>query len=144
MLLDALKEADLVIGSRTLGACEPGALTLPQRLGNQLASRLMHFLWRQPVTDLGPFRAICFQALQQLDMRDQQFGWTVEMQVKAIQVGLDVTEVSVSCAARIGCSKISGTVRGVIGAAHGIFTTIFKLWWREKRQHMRRDFIQID
>ena len=133
-LLDAhCLDAELVIGSRTLGRQEVGALTPPQRVGNWLASRLIRVLWRHPITDLGPFRAIDFAALQRLEMQDRRFGWTVEMQVKAIQRGLRVEEVPVSTRKRIGRSKISGTVSGVIGAALGIFGTIFRLWAEGRR-----------
>ena len=125
--------ADLVIGSRVLGRRESGALTVPQRFGNWLAARTIRFIWNAKVTDLGPLRAICHDALLALQMESLQFGWTVEMQVKAIQAGLAVEEVPVASLKRIGQSKISGTVRGVIGAALGIFGTIFMLRWREKR-----------
>lgn len=123
--------ADLVIGSRTLGNCEFGALSIPQALGNQLASMLMRLLWRERVTDLGPFRAISNKVLNELNMQDRQFGWTVEMQVKAFQLKKRVVEVPVTTQKRIGKSKISGTVNGVIGAAKGILGTIAKLYWRE-------------
>jgi len=133
-LLDPLlKSADLVIGSRTMGQSMRGALTLPQKFGNWLASLTIRLIWHTPITDLGPFRAICYRSLGQLQMQDQTFGWTVEMQVKAIQLGLVVAEVPVSSLQRIGQSKISGTVKGVIGAALGIFGMIFKLRRQEKR-----------
>ncbi len=123
-----LNGADLVIGSRTLGSSEKGALSIPQRFGNALASFLISKLWSANVTDLGPFRAITQQALQDLQMTDRKFGWTVEMQVRALQLDKVVTEVPVSTLRRIGKSKVSGTVRGVIGAGHGILGTIFKLY----------------
>lgn len=119
--------ADLVIGSRSLGNSHKGALTLPQKIGNSLACRLIKYFWRRRITDLGPFRAITRPALTRLDMQDMKFGWTVEMQVKAIQQGMNVVEVPVTTFRRIGHSKISGTVSGVVGAAIGIFTTIFLL-----------------
>lgn len=127
---------DMVIGSRTLGAMEKGALTLPQRFGNWLAARLIRLMWHYHVTDLGPFRAIRHEALKALDMQDKQFGWTVEMQIKAIQQGLTTAELPVDSTRRIGESKISGTLRGVIGAAQGILGTIFKL--RLARFKLRR------
>lgn len=134
LLLDEFeKGADLVVGSRVLGKQDQRALTIPQKFGNWLASVLIRFLWKHPVTDLGPFRAICFSALQKIDMQDKRFGWTVEMQVKAIQNQLSVVEVPVRTMKRIGYSKISGTIRGTIGAALGIFGTIFKLWSQEKQ-----------
>lgn len=123
-----LNGADLVIGSRTLGSSEKGALSIPQRFGNALASFLISKLWSADVTDLGPFRAVTQQALQDLQMTDRKFGWTVEMQVRALQLDKIVTEVPVSTLRRIGKSKVSGTVRGVIGAGHGILGTIFKLY----------------
>lgn len=134
-LLDAVAHgADLVIGSRALGAIEPGALTLPQRFGNWLATRLILLLWGVRFTDLGPYRAIRAEALRLLRMRSPTFGWTVEMQVKAAQLGLAFAEVPVATRRRVGRSKISGTVRGVTGAGAGILGEIFKLWWRERLQ----------
>jgi len=124
--------SDVVIGSRVSNMQEKDALTLPQRTGNILASRLIRLLWGEPVTDLGPFRAIRYSSLIWLNMQDKRYGWTVEMQVKAIQAGMLITEIPVSTLKRIGHSKISGTVKGVIGAAMGIFGTIFNLWFKQK------------
>lgn len=121
--------ADLVIGSRTLGHCERGALSLPQRYGNHLASVLIGLFWRARVSDLGPFRAITKEALRAIDMQDRQFGWTVEMQIRALQLSQTMVEIPVSTRKRVGKSKISGTVKGVIGASRGILGTIFKLYW---------------
>lgn len=130
-LIDPLFDsADLVIGSRTLGNTEKGALSIPQAFGNRLATALIRMLWKVQVTDLGPFRAISNDALQKLHMSDRRFGWTVEMQVAAIQQSIITVEVPVSTRQRIGKSKISGTVRGVFAAGHGILGTIFKLYWR--------------
>jgi glycosyltransferase involved in cell wall biosynthesis len=123
--------ADVVIGSRVTGYCEPGALTFPQQFGNWLASALIRFFWHYPVTDLGPFRAITHTALEKINMQDHEFGWTVEMQIRAIQENLNMVEVSVTTLRRVGKSKISGTVSGVIGAGRGILGTIFKLLWRQ-------------
>jgi len=131
-LLDG--RAELVIGSRALGACEPGALLPQQRFGNWLATRLMRLLWRADVTDLGPFRAITRDALATLEMCDPDFGWTVEMQVKAVQRGLRVVEVPVSYRRRVGVSKIAGTLDGTLRAGHKILFTIARLWWRERRR----------
>lgn len=132
-LLEALAAgADLVIGARGDGR-EQG-MTSAQRFGTGLASALIRLLWRAPVTDLGPFRAIRREALENINMQDRGFGWTVEMQVKALQLGLKVVEVPVDVRPRVGVSKISGTVRGVIGAALGIFGTIGRLWWRQNRR----------
>jgi len=133
-LLDELiKGADLVVGNRTAELQEYNALSPHQRFGNRLASGLIGLIWKQPVNDLGPFRAIRFSTLMRLDMQDQRFGWTVEMQVKAIQAGLSYREVPVSTLRRVGVSKISGTVRGTIGAAVGIFGKIFELYLREPK-----------
>lgn len=130
--------ADLVIGSRALGRPEPGALTLPQRFGNVLASALLRLLWRGDCTDLGPFRAIRFVALQALGMNDLDYGWTVQMQARAFKAGLRVAEVPVSYRKRVGRSKISGTVRGVIGAGTKILTTIA----RERIHRSPRPFVR--
>lgn len=124
--------ADLVIGARRAERMESGAMTLPQRFGNWLAVRCIGQLWQEEISDLGPFRAIRTVAYQSLSMQDQAFGWTVEMQVKAIQKGLVTAEVSVSCRRRRGVSKISGSVSGIVKAAHGILGTIAVLWVREK------------
>lgn len=118
---------DLAIGSRTLGTIERGALTPPQLFGNWLASSLIRLFWRQPVTDLGPFRAIRQSALQRLAMADTTFGWTVEMQVKAAMLKLKTSEYPVDSKVRIGQSKISGTVKGTILAGIGILSMIAKL-----------------
>lgn len=119
-------QADLVIGSRVLGAREPGALTPQARFGNWLACRLMYLFWGKKYTDLGPFRAIRRRALAALDMQDRNYGWTVEMQVKAVRYGLRVMEVPVSYRRRIGASKISGTLRGAVGAGTKILSIIFR------------------
>lgn len=113
----AAGRADLVIGSRTLGAIEPGSMTPPQRLGNALAAALIRWLWSRRVTDLGPFRAIRASALRRLCMDAPGFAWTVQMQVRAARCDLHCVEVPVGFARRVaGRSKISGTVRGVLGA----------------------------
>ena len=119
-------EADLVIGSRTRGRREPGAMFPQQRFGGWLACRLIHWLYRFRYTDLGPFRAIRGPALWGLEMRDPDYGWTVEMQIKALRRGLRITEVPVSYRKRIGRSKIAGTVSGTLGAGYKILTTIFR------------------
>ena len=120
------KEAVLVIGSRVLGGAEPGSLTVAQRFGNRLACSLIQLFWKVKHTDLGPFRAISRKALQQLNMQDRNFGWTVEMQVKAAQQGLKVIEVPVPYRRRIGVSKISGTIRGTVAAGTKIIWIIFR------------------
>ncbi|TNE53099.1 MAG: glycosyltransferase family 2 protein [Bacteroidetes bacterium] len=121
-------DMDLVIGSRLLGNPEPGAMTPPQRFGNWLAPLLIRWLYGCRFTDLGPFRAIRWDRLQELKMRDPNYGWTVEMQVKAAQHGLRCTEVPVRYRKRAGGkSKVSGTVKGVILAGWKIISTIFVL-----------------
>ena len=117
-------DADFVIGSRALGGAEPGSLTTAQRFGNRLAAALLRRFYGVRATDLGPFRAIRWEALQSLRMRDRDFGWTVEMQVKAARQGLRTVEVPVRYRARIGRSKISGTVRGTVLAGTKILGTI--------------------
>jgi len=117
---------DLVIGSRILGEREPGSLTPQQRFGGWLACMLMRIFFQAHYTDLGPFRAISMQALERLNMRDRNYGWTVEMQIKAVRAGLRVMEIPVRYRKRIGTSKVSGTVKGVIGAGTKIIATIFR------------------
>jgi glycosyltransferase involved in cell wall biosynthesis len=118
--------ADLVIGSRALGEIEPGALTPQQRFGNWLATRLIAWIYGHRYTDLGPFRAIRRELLDRIGMRDRRYGWTVEMQVRALQLGARVVEVPVRYRRRVGKSKISGTVTGVVKAGWWILYTIFR------------------
>ncbi len=120
--------ADLVIGSRTLGNSEPGALMIQARFGNRLATSLIKILFGVSYTDLGPFRAIRYLTLLDLNMRDKTFGWTVEMQVKAAKQALKIQEVPVSYRKRIGVSKITGTLKGTLKAGWKILFTIFKYW----------------
>ena len=129
-LLDPIvrDEADLVIGSRILGRrlgrVEAGAM-LPQALvGNRVACGLMRLLWGARFTDLGPFRAIRYPALLRLGMQDETYGWTVEMQIKAVRAGLRCAEVPVSYRRRIGVSKITGTLKGTALASAKILSTI--------------------
>ena len=121
-------EADLVIGSRSLGEREAGSMTFPQVFGNALATILMRWMYGAKFSDLGPFRAIHWRKLIALGMVDQNFGWTIEMQIKAHQAGLSYMEVPVTYRKRIGVSKVSGTVKGVFGAGYKIIFTIFKYW----------------
>ncbi|HMA19007.1 MAG TPA: glycosyltransferase family 2 protein [Thermoanaerobaculia bacterium] len=124
-LLDGIEQgADLVIGSRTLGSREPGALLPQARFGNALACSLIRLLLRHRYTDLGPFRAIRWEALQRLEMADRDFGWTVEMQVKAVIEGLRIAEIPVSYRRRVGVSKITGTLSGTLRAGSKILRTI--------------------
>ena len=119
-------QADLVIGSRVLGNKEKGAMTPQQIFGNWLATRLMWIFYRVRFTDLGPFRAIRFSRLLELDMQDKTYGWTVEMQLKAAKKKLACTEVPVRYRKRIGHSKISGTVKGTVLAGYKILYTLFR------------------
>ncbi len=119
--------AELVIGSRVRHA-DAGALTVPQRFGNVLATGLLNRLHGSRYTDLGPFRALRWTTLEELDMQDRDYGWTVEMQLKAARLGVATAEVDVQHHARIaGRSKVAGTVRGVIGAGTKILWTIGRL-----------------
>ncbi|MFV1958606.1 MAG: TIGR04283 family arsenosugar biosynthesis glycosyltransferase [Planctomycetota bacterium] len=127
-------EADLVVGSRVLGGAARGSLTLPQRLGNALACALLRLLYRVAYTDLGPFRAIRRAALEDLALDDRDYGWTVQMQARAARRGLRATEVAVSYRPRIGRSKISGTLRGVVGAGTKILVTIARERWRRPKR----------
>ena len=119
-------DAEMVIGSRMSGAREKGAL-LPQAIfGNKLATFLIRLFWGFKYTDLGPFRAIKYRDLLTLNMIDKNFGWTVEMQIKALQKGLRIVEVPVRYRKRIGKSKITGTFSGTVRAGVKIIYTIFK------------------
>jgi hypothetical protein len=118
--------AELVVGSRSLGRRAPGAQPWHAVLGTRLCVGLMNLLAGARATDLGPFRAISREALRRLDMRDRNYGWTVEMQVKAARAGMRVVEVPVDYRPRVGKSKVSGTVRGTIGAGTKIVATILR------------------
>ena len=118
---------EMVIGSRALGNMERGAMTPQQIFGNWLATNLIRLFYKYNFTDLGPFRAITWKKLVEIDMQDRDFGWTVEMQVKAAKYKLKSTEIPVTYRRRIGKSKVSGTIRGTILAGHKILWTIFKL-----------------
>lgn len=127
----AAGQADMVIGSRENGSRETGSLMPQQRFGNWLATMLIRLIWGGRYTDLGPFRAIDRSALDQLAMADRNFGWTVEMQIRALEEGLLITEVPVSYRCRIGTSKVSGTIRGTVLAGTKILYII-------ARQALRR------
>lgn len=127
-------EADLVLGSRTLGAAEPGALLPHQRFGNWLATIVIRILFSHRYTDIGGFRAIRREALERLRMRDRSYGWTIEMQVRAIEEGLRVLEVPITYRHRAaGLNKISGNLLASLHASRIIFRTILRLWWRHWR-----------
>ena len=117
---------DFVIGSRALGNREKGAMAPQAYYGNKLACFLMKLFWGVSFTDLGPFRAITFAGLKRLDMTDRNFGWTIEMQIRAVEQGLKIKEVPVDYRKRVGRSKISGTFTGTVGAGSKILWTIFK------------------
>ena len=111
---------DLVIGTRNNPLLQKGALTPQQRFGNALATRLMALFYGGKYTDLGPFRAISFEALDRLNMKDKTYGWTVEMQLKALKYKLKYTEIPINYRPRIGESKVSGTLKGTIMAGYKI------------------------
>jgi glycosyltransferase involved in cell wall biosynthesis len=117
---------DMVIGSRALGVREKGSMQPQQVFGNWLSTTLLRWIYGYRFTDLGPFRAITWSALEQLKMEDKNYGWTVEMQVKAAKQKLRCTEVAVNYRNRIGVSKVSGTIKGSIMAGYKILLTIFK------------------
>lgn len=117
---------DMVIGSRATGKRERGSMTPQQIVGNRLATTLMRWFYGVSYTDLGPFRAIKYDKLMELGMKDKTYGWTVEMQLKAAKKNYKTCEVPVTYRQRIGVSKVSGTVKGTIGAGYKIITTIFK------------------
>ncbi len=118
-------QADIVIGSRVLGQREKGSLSPQQRFGNALAVTLIRWFWGVKFTDLGPFRAIRREAFERLAMRDRNYGWTVELQIKAAKLKLRCLEVPVSYRRRIGKSKVSGTIKGTVLAGYVILKTIF-------------------
>lgn len=127
--------ADMVIGTRTQGSLSRSVLTPQQRWGNWLASTLIRLRFGHRFTDLGPFRAIRREALDKLAMCDRSFGWTAEMQIKAVLAGLKILEIPVRYRARIGTSKISGTIKGVFLAGITILYTVFKYSvWAGKQQ----------
>ena len=121
---------DFVVGSRMIGQREKGAMPFQAVFGNWLACTLMRVLWGGKFTDLGPFRAIRWNRLLELEMQDRNFGWTVEMQIKAIQKKLRYIEVPVAYRRRVGASKISGTISGTFRAGYKILYTIFKYRFR--------------
>jgi len=119
-------EVDMVIGSRALGEREKGSLTPQQVFGNWLATRMIRIFYGAKYTDLGPFRAIRKDSLDQLKMADKTYGWTIEMQIKAVKKGLRFREIPVRYKQRIGVSKVSGTVKGTVLAGIKIIFAVFK------------------
>ncbi|MBW3565915.1 MAG: glycosyltransferase family 2 protein [Acidobacteria bacterium] len=128
-LLDPLlrNQADLAIGWRSPELTEPGAVSPQQRIGNTIAVALIQLLYHHRYHDLGPFRAIRRSLLDRIGMKDRGYGWTAEMQVRALHENARVVEVQVRTKRRIGRSKISGTIPGILRAARGIIGTILRL-----------------
>jgi len=118
--------ADLVIGSRALGKRIKGSMMPQQIFGNWLATRMIKLFYGVKFTDLGPFRAISKKAYDEIGMKDRTYGWTVEMQVKAVKAKLKCVEVAVDYRPRIGKSKVAGTFKGTVLAGYKIIITIFK------------------
>lgn len=126
-------EADLVLGSRVLGRAEDGALLPHQTFGNQVATSLIHLLYGHRYSDLCAFRAIRRDSLERIQMQDRNYGWTVEMQVRALELGLRILEVPVSYRKRAaGVNKVSGNLKSSVRAGWIILRTVFRLWWRRK------------
>lgn len=124
------QDIDLVIGSRKTGDRAKKSMTPQQVFGNWLATFLIKLLYKVEFTDLGPFRAIKWDKLVELNMQDKTYGWTVEMQVKAAKQKFKIVEVPVNYKVRIGQSKVSGTIKGTIMAGYKIITTIFKEFFK--------------
>ena len=120
------ESVDMVIGSRALGQKERGSMTPQQVFGNWLATWLIKLFYGVKYTDLGPFRAINYESLRRIAMQDRTYGWTVEMQLKAAKLNLRTMDIPVNYRQRIGVSKVSGTIRGTLGAGYKIIYTIFK------------------
>lgn len=124
-------DIDLVIGARVSRFRESGSMTTPQIFGNWLATTLMKIMFQSKFTDLGPFRAIKYEKLLELNMEDKTYGWTVEMQLKALKKDFTYVEVPVRYRNRIGVSKVSGTLKGAIFAGVKILTWIFKYGFKK-------------
>jgi glycosyltransferase involved in cell wall biosynthesis len=131
-------EVDFVLGVRIPGLRESGSMTFPQRFANKLFPLLIRLGWGHEYVDLAPFRAIRRDALQAIGMRDRAYGWTIEMQIRAVELGLTIRELPVAYRRRHGKSKISGTVRGVVLAAYWITRTCAGLWLTKRRRAGRR------
>lgn len=131
-------QADFVLGSRLLGVREAGAMPLQSVLGNRLACFLMRLVWGFRYTDLGPFRLVRYECLRRLQMNDRNFGWTIEMQIKAVAAGLRIQEIPVPYRRRIGKSKISGTFTGTVKAGAKILYTIAKYTRKSERKKLAR------
>ncbi|MFT5925495.1 MAG: glycosyltransferase involved in cell wall biosynthesis [Rubritalea sp.] len=125
------EDIDFIIGARVKDLREVGSMTIPQIFGNWLATTLMRFFFNSRFTDLGPFRAIKYDKLLELEMEDRTYGWTVEMQLKVLKKGFTYKEVMMKYRNRIGVSKVSGTVKGAIFAGVKILTWIFKYGFKK-------------
>lgn len=132
-------ECDLVIGSRLTGEREPRAMPPQSVWGNRLACFLMRLLWGVRYTDLGPFRAIGWRSLQAIGMADTNYGWTIEMQIKAARAGLRIRETPVRYRRRVGVSKISGTVTGTFKAGGKILYTVARFALQPKPELTAND-----
>ena len=117
---------DMVIGSRMLGRRAPGSMPVQALIGNILVPRIIRWLYGHRYTDLGPFRAIRYDRLLELEMADQDFGWTVEMQIKAARKGFRTLDVPVRYRKRVGVSKITGTLSGAVRAGVKILWVTFR------------------
>jgi glycosyltransferase involved in cell wall biosynthesis len=125
---------DFVIGSRTRGQREPGSMNFPQILSGRMAGWIMQLLYGVPYTDMCPFRAIRRDALAKLDMREETYGWNLEMQMKAARAGLRILEIPVNHRCRTGGqSKVSGTLRGTFVAGTRIIVTLFRVALQQAR-----------
>lgn len=132
MIIDEGK--DVVISNRFTAKRQRGSMSPPQVFGNKLAVWLIRLLWNFSYRDLGPFRAITQSKLRQIDLRDKTFGFTIEMQIKAVEQGLKIGQVDVDYRQRqAGKSKVSGTIRGVLGAGYKIISIILKRRFAAKR-----------
>jgi glycosyltransferase involved in cell wall biosynthesis len=129
-LLNALETHDLVLGSRTMGRADPGALLPHQVFGNWVATTIVRFFYGYRYTDLGPFRAIRRDALIRLGMKERNYGWTIEMQVRALEEKLRITEIPIHYRNRAaGENKVSGNTKASLMAGWKITSTVLKLWW---------------
>jgi glycosyltransferase involved in cell wall biosynthesis len=124
-------QADLVLGSRTIGQADHSGLTPQQRVGNLVVTSLVRVLYGLALSDIGPFRAITQPAFQALGMEHRTYGWPVEMVVKAAKKGYRVVEVPVSCHRRIGRSKVAGTLTGSVLAGYHLLRTTLRYAWRD-------------
>lgn len=134
-MIERLNEGyDMVLSTRVTAMREPGAMTLPQQIGNWLMPLLIRLGWGYRYSDLGPFRIIRHDVLTAMNMQDRAFGWTIEMQIRAVEMRLRISELPVPYRKRTGVSKISGTIRGVYLATYWILKTCGTMWWTRKRR----------